>query len=206
MTTPTDDPWAVFVAGVPPTRAELGRRRLASFQLPASVVAGLVLLGAPVGLLWARISPRVSVSFSAQGPSLDRPESSEFFAADGSFGVILLLVGVVTGALSWALTRRRAPGPTVPLSIAVGGLLAAAVAAAVGTRYVVDAKLAALCTAQDACAIYDGTLQLRSRGLLVVWAVAALVVHFSLTAGFDRESEASAVPAAVDHRPDPWVS
>lgn len=189
MTSPLDDPWQVFVAGTPPTRRDRVepwvRAGLAAARLPAAVAVALLLVGAPVGLLWARVSPRIAVSFSAQGPSLDHPESSEFFATDGSFLVVLLLVGLLTGAVTWVLTRRRGAG--VPVGIAVGAVLAGLVARTVGSRLVVDRELARACRAA-ACDIYDGTLEVRSAGLVVVWAVAALISYAALTAVLDGES------------------
>jgi len=187
------DPWQTFVAGEPATRRELLRHRastaLRTVRVPVALAAAVVLLGAPVGLLWARVSPRVSVSFSAQGPALDRPESSEFFAADGSFGVVLLLVGLLTGAAAWRLLRGREYEIGVPVGLTVGALVAGAVAQAVGGRRVVDRQLAALCEVESACPIYDGTLQLRARGLVVVWAVGALAVYVGLSLLFDRHDD-----------------
>ncbi|HVE62329.1 MAG TPA: hypothetical protein VNB94_00815 [Mycobacteriales bacterium] len=182
---PGFDPWQSFVAGEPVRRRERLRHRgleaLRASRVPALLAVSVLLLGAPAGLLWARVSPTVSVSFSAQGPSLDRPESSEFFAAEGSFGVVLLVFGLVTGAVVWRVLRQRATGVGVPVGLAIGALLAGLVAQAVGSRFVVDSDLAALCGVQNACPIYDGTLQLRARGLVVIWAVAALAAYVALS-------------------------
>ncbi len=195
--------WQNFVAGEPVSRRDLLRHRgsavLRFSRLPALLAVVILLLGAPIGLLWARVSPTVSVSFSAQGPSLVRPESSEFFAADGSFGVVLLMVGLLTGAAAWGVLHRRASGVGVPIGVAVGALLAGFVAQAVGSRLVVNRELAALCGVQNDCPIYDGTLQLRARGLVVVWAVAALMVYVGLSLLFDKAEE----PAKPEF---PWAA
>ena len=191
MTAPADDdPWHAFVVGEPASRSDrmrdLTQRAVSAARLPAKVATGLLLAGAPAGLVWARVSPRISVSFTAQGPSLDHPESSEFFATDASFLVVLLIAGLLTGAVVWAFTRGRGVG--VPVGIAVGGVLAGVVARAVGSRVVVDDRLARVCT-EAACLIYDGTLHVRSSGLVVVWAVSALGAFLALTAVFDGADE-----------------
>jgi len=187
MTAPESDPWQVFVAGVPAPLVnpfQAVNPVVAGARVAGAVTAALVLLGAPVGLIWARVSPRIAVSFSAQGPSLDHPESSEFFAADGTFLIVLLLAGLVSGALVWRFTRGHGVG--VPVGLAAGGLLGGLVARSVGERVVVDSRLVQTCR-QAACDIYDGTLQVRSPGLIAVWAVVALVVLVALTAILDAE-------------------
>lgn len=201
------DAWQAFVAGQPASRSDLARHRAAvavrAARVPVTITAVVLLLGAPVGLLWARVSPRVSVSFSAQGPSLDRPESSEFFATDGSFGIVLLLVGLATGAVAWRALRGRVQHVGVPVGLAAGALLAGLVAQSVGSRLVVDSRLAGFCVGPDACPLYDGTLQLRARGLVVLWAVAALAVYVGLSLLIDDAEQ----PPAPDYpAPDyPWA-
>ncbi|HVF19032.1 MAG TPA: DUF2567 domain-containing protein [Mycobacteriales bacterium] len=194
MTTAPEDPWQAFVAA--PSRGrksgrDLVRELSARATLPLAVAAALLLLGAPAGILWAKVSPRVAVSFSAQGPELVHPESSEFFATEASFLIVMAVVGLVTGAAVWRFARRR--GVAVPVGIAVGALLAGAVARAVGGRVVVDERLAQVCR-QASCDIYDGTLHVRSPGLVVVWGVAALAVFIALTALLDPGDETDDQP------------
>lgn len=195
---PDDDPWRAFVAAPAPiaTRQRL-LHVLNAARLPAAITAGLALLGSPVGLLWARVSPHVSVDFAADGPSLVHPESSEFFNGDAALLVVLLVAGLLSGVLVWAVARARGIG--VPVGIAIGGLIGGGIAQAVGERVVVDPRLADACR-QAVCDIYDGTMRVRV-GILhldrgwpgrhevyltgIVWSVAALVVFFALTAAFD---------------------
>jgi hypothetical protein len=96
-----------------------------------SVVAGSVLLGAPVGLLWSAIAPRLRVTFGADGPMAPGLESTRaFIGADGSYLLLVLAAGVLCGTLGWLFARRS--GPWTVLALSVGGLLAALVAARVG--------------------------------------------------------------------------
>lgn len=99
----------------------------------AQVVIGCVLLGAPAGLLWAHLAPRLTVTVTADGIQADDVESTKaFIGADGSYLVVMLVLGVLCGVLAWWLARRS--GPVTVLALAVGGSLAALIAASVGLR------------------------------------------------------------------------
>lgn len=199
-----DDAWRTFVAGEPVTTS-VRARQLAlalgrSARDPLAVALALLLLGPAVGLVWAHLSPRVSITFSAQGPSLEQPESSQFFTADGSFLFTLVAAGLLTGAVMWWLARDRGPG--LPVGFAVGAIAAGAVAREVAGRVVVDERLAALCRS-GACDVYDGTQRVRtgvvevvlfgsSRSVYlggVVWAVAGLLAFGVLLALVRRDSD-----------------
>lgn len=96
------------------------------------VAVGSVLLGAPAGLLWSQVAPRFPLRFDAAGsPQLDRVESTgAFIGADATYFLVVLGAGLVCGALGWVLARRWGPGTV--LGLALGGALAAYVAARVG--------------------------------------------------------------------------
>ena len=95
------------------------------------MVAGIVLLGAPAGLLWSEVAPHVTVMFGPQGAQAADLESTKaWIGADGSYAVVMLCFGVLSGALAWWAARRS--GPWTVVAITVGGVLAALVAARVG--------------------------------------------------------------------------
>jgi hypothetical protein len=95
------------------------------------VAVGCVLLGAPVGLLWSALAPRLRISFDQGGPVAPGIESTKaFIGADGSYLLLVLAAGVLCGALAWVFARRS--GPWTVVALAVGGVLAALVAARVG--------------------------------------------------------------------------
>jgi hypothetical protein len=88
---------------------------------------GVVLLGAPLGLLWAAVAPPVDVVVGEGGSTrLADPLRDAFIAVDGTFLVLALLAGLLSGVLGWRLGRRFGPG--VVVGLVVGGLLAAEVA------------------------------------------------------------------------------
>lgn len=96
-----------------------------------AVLVGSVLLGAPAGLLWSHVAPRLRVTFGADGPSAaDLEGTKAFIGADGTYLLVVLGVGVLCGVLAWAFARRS--GPWTVLALTVGGLLGALVAARVG--------------------------------------------------------------------------
>ena len=96
-----------------------------------AVLVGSVLLGAPAGLLWSHVAPRLRVTFGADGPSAaDLEGTKAFIGADGSYLLVVLAAGVLCGVLGWVFARRS--GPWTVGALAVGGVLAALVAARVG--------------------------------------------------------------------------
>jgi len=169
---------------LPPAASPPGLLRDAGAGL--LTVLGCVLLGAPVGLLWAAVTPRVEVVIAAGGElRLTDPAGQEFIAADGWFLGLVLLAGLVCGLLAWALGRRHGPG--VVLGLVVGGLLAAEVARRSGE--LVDAELARAAVEAGRAGAVDLAVQLRSEQARLGWPVAALAAHLVLTL-FQRERAA----------------
>jgi hypothetical protein len=145
-----------------------------------------VLLGAPVGLLWAAVTPRVEVVVAAGGQvRLSDPVAQQYIAADGWFLGLALLAGLLCGLLAWALGRRHGPG--VVLGLVIGGLLAAEVARRTGE--LVDAGVARSAVEAGRAGAVDLAVQLRSEQARVGWPVAALAAHLVLTL-FQRDRPA----------------
>ena len=152
-------------------RSEQAERIRADSWAFASIVAGLVLLGAPAGLLWSAVSPRLTVQLTAAGPSTGNVEGKAFVGADGSFFIVVLLVGVLCGLLAWRYARRS--GPATVLALLVGGLLAAKIAAVVGVRPgATDVRQ--LLSDPSARGSVELFLKLRSPWAIVFWPVGAL--------------------------------
>jgi hypothetical protein len=107
------------------------------------IIAGSVLLGAPAGLLWSKVAPRLTVTFEAQGPTAPDLESTKaFIGADASYLLVMLALGLLCGGLAWLFARRS--GPWTVAALAAGGVLAALVAARVGLVSGSHGSLAAL--------------------------------------------------------------
>lgn len=90
----------------------------------------VVLLGAPVGLLWSALSPRADLVRVPGGLTLGDIETKDFIAADGLLFVMGLVVGVAVTALAWRVARGGSPA--LLLGLVVGSAVAALVAARTG--------------------------------------------------------------------------
>ncbi len=132
-----------------------------------------VLLGAPVGLLWAAVTPPVEIVAAGGRIGFADTSSQAFINSDGCFAVAMALAGMVTGLLVQVLGRRHGVGAAVGL--AVGGLLAAEVARRTGPLVGFDDVRAAIESGREGTFALTG--RVRAWTAVVLWPVAALVVH-----------------------------
>lgn len=131
----------------------------------------LVLLGAPAGLLWALVSPRVSVLLAGSSITLAGTDRDVFIAGDAAYLGVVLGVGLLAGAVAAVLGHRHGPGVVVGLT--VGSLVAAYVASRTGA--LLDAT-----TAQDAVTagrsgVVELAVKLRASEAMLGWPIGALV-------------------------------
>jgi hypothetical protein len=154
------------------------RRAAAAREATAALLTalGCVLLGAPVGLLWGHLTPRLEVV--AAGDTVLGPAPTEYFAADAYYLFLGLGAGLLTGLLAVTLGRRHGIGTV--LGLAVGGLLAAEVARRTGPLVGREAAQAFLESAQDGS--FDLTVRLRALAAMAGWPLAALLAHGVVTA------------------------
>jgi hypothetical protein len=145
----------------------------------AAVLVGVVLLGAPVGLLWAHVSPHVHTVVTAAGVDITDPEPESFIASDGFFLFLTLGVGLVIGALvAWF---DNAPSPVTAIALAAGGCLAAVVAWHVGHRVGLDSFRDFLVHGQLGQHM-DAVVRLRAKTAILGWGVGALVSYGAVVA------------------------
>jgi hypothetical protein len=109
-------------------------------DLPAGlrVLAGVVVLGAPLGLLWSWLAPPELVRVLAD-PVAGRLEvlplvgqSEHRFAAMAAFVLFSMAAGVLVGAGLWLHLRRRR-GPVILVAAVLGSLAAAWLAMRLGS-------------------------------------------------------------------------
>lgn len=129
-----------------------------------------VLVGAPVGLLWAAVAPKVEVVISGANVQLAEPGSSAFIAADGAFLAAVAVAGAIGGVVAWWLGREH--GPAVVVALTLGGLVAAYVAMVVGQQVGAEQVQQAVTSGQQG--VLELNLRLRAREALVGWPVGAL--------------------------------
>jgi hypothetical protein len=134
-------------------------------------VAVTVLVGAPVGLLWAALAPPVVVVVSAGDVRPVDTWGDEFIAVDGYFLAAVVVAGVVSALCAW--WRGSAHGPAVVLGLTLGGLAAASVAMVVGSL-VGDGSAADL-VAAGAQGRQELAVGLRATSALLGWPIASLV-------------------------------
>ncbi len=152
------------------------RRQVAAAGLTTLV---LVLLGAPVGLIWSALAPRLAVTAAGQGGiNLVDASSEALVAADGYFVFVTAAVGLVCGVLAYAYGRRHGTG--VVAGLAAGGVAAAVVAASVGRARFHDAFERAIDRAPVGTHLHL-YLSVRAESALLAWAFIAVATFFLLT-------------------------
>lgn len=154
-----------------PTVAARGfdARREALVAVVLSAV--VVLLAAPVGLLWSAVAPHATVVVFAQDSAgFAMLEQETFISSDATFLGLTLLAGVGCGLLAWRLARRH--GPAVVVSLVLAGLAAAFVAAEVG-NVVGQADFRAQ-VLSGTPATLEANVRLIAREAVVGWPVGAL--------------------------------
>lgn len=140
-------------------------------------VAVSVLVGAPVGLLWAALAPHVGVVVANGDVNLADTYGDSFIAVDGYFFAAALVAGLVGGLLAWRLGHRHGPG--VVVGLAVGGVVAAYVAKTVGAQVGYDSLRAAVRAGGQGA--FDLNVELKSLAALAGWPVASLLAYVGAT-------------------------
>lgn len=150
-----------------PARRPLGDDlRAALVTLVATVLAG-----APLGLLWAAVAPRVSVVVVGDDVNLTEAYTDGFIAADAYFLAAVAVAGLIGGLLAWRL--GSAHGPAVVMALTVAGLVAAYVAMEVGSQVgAPDLREAVQAGTGEP---FELPLELRAREALVGWPLASLL-------------------------------
>lgn len=148
--------------------------------VPLATLTGTVLLGAPLGVVWAALGPQLDYAGAAQG------YFSSFAAAgssDAIFVLISLVVGLVVGVVVGAAVVPLS-GAT-PAALAVGGGLASLTASRVGALvraphlHRVVAELHTAGAPANAIHLYAGAIAFQVRG----WSVLA-VLPFAAMLGY----------------------
>ena len=140
-------------------------------------VAVTVLVGAPVGLLWAALAPRVVVEVDGDDVQVLGAFRDGFIAVDAWFLAAVVLAGLVGGILTWWLGADHGPG--VVLGIVVGGLAAAWIASRVGGE--VDRVTARQLVEAGVQGRREIAVQLRSTSALLAWPLTSLLAYLALS-------------------------
>ncbi|NJP66633.1 ABC transporter permease [Streptomyces spiramenti] len=122
---PAHDPWtAQTPEACPPARGPGPGAELRAALL--ALVAGALLGGAAVGLLWYWLAPSIELVSNGEALFPRNSEGEGAVAADGTFLLAGVGVGVVLGVLAFLLCRRG--GVPLVLGLALGSALGAVLA------------------------------------------------------------------------------
>lgn len=157
------------------------RREARDAALCALAVA---VLGLGLGPMWVWLAPRVHMFAVDNGVYLKNPEGEEAVGVDGTFLLLALGFGAVTGALVFLYSRRGGVGLAVGL--AAGALLGSVVAWRFGVWLGPETDLVAAAKAAGEGKTFEGPLRLQAKGALLAWSLAAAVVHLALVGVFGR--------------------
>ena len=160
------------------------RRQIAAALAATSV---LVLLGAPLGLVWGALAPRLRfvVAAGGQGLSLANSESEALIAADGYFLFMTAVAGVACGIAAYRVGRTRF-GPGMIAGLGAGGVAASVVADQVGHRL----HNISLDQADKITTVgrhVDLFVSVRAEPALLAWGFAGVLTYGLLVAVFERE-------------------
>ncbi|NEA41879.1 ABC transporter permease [Streptomyces sp. SID11385] len=142
----------------------------------------LVVLGLAFGALWLWLAPRVPLIADGKAVYLKDSEGEQPIGADGTFALIGLGFGILTGLA--VFLWRRAGGAALVLGMAAGALLGSVVAWRLGVWLGPTQDVVAHAKEAGKNVTFDAPLKLAAKGTLLAWPLAACVVHLLLTAAF----------------------
>nr|WP_237330591.1 DUF2567 domain-containing protein [Streptomyces sp. BA2] len=143
----------------------------------AVAVSGLLL-----GLLWLWLAPRVPLIADNEAVFLKDTEGEQAIGVDGTFTLLALAFGAVSGAVVFLLRRRG--GIPLVIGLTAGGLLGAVIAWRLGIFLGPETDVIAHAKSVGKGVAFDAPLELKAKGALLAWPVAALLVHLGLTGLF----------------------
>ncbi|WP_308313087.1 ABC transporter permease [Streptomyces sp. ISL-1] len=182
---PNNDPWQSPPNGPGPLHAketEEGPELRTDLRDAAVVLVAVTILGVALGLLWLWLAPRVPLISNDRAVFLKDTEGEEAVAADGTFVLLALAFGAVSAAAVFWIRRRG--GIALVVALALGGLLASLLAWGIGVWFGPTHDVVAHAREVGEGVTFDAYLELRAKGSVLAWPVAAMVVHLGLTALF----------------------
>ncbi|MFD7258713.1 hypothetical protein [Streptomyces sp. NPDC059874] len=146
----------------------------------AAVALAVGLAGLLLGVLWAWLAPRVQYVSNGEAVFLRNTEGEARIGSDGTFFLLAVGLGVLSavGTFLW----RRAGGVPVVIGLAVGSVFAGLVGWRLGLTLGPSSNLAEAAARAGKGVPFDAPLQLLAYGVLLVWPMAAVLVHLGLTA------------------------
>jgi hypothetical protein len=175
----------------PAEQQSLGRSepRSASVRPLVVVIAGQLLLGVAIGLIWLAWAPR-TVSYLIPGNGnaviVIPDESENQIAGDGRFLLLCAVAGLLAALLAW-FGARAYRGPLMLSALGLGALLSSALASFLGGTFSPGSNTGALRTA------IHPTLTLHATPLFLAQSFVAVLVY-TLLVGLSSDPEFAAPP------------
>ncbi|MFI8498840.1 hypothetical protein ACIGFK_10155 [Streptomyces sp. NPDC085524] len=146
----------------------------------AVVALAVGVAGVLLAVLWAWLAPRVQYVSNGEAVFLRNSESEARIGTDGTFFLLAAGLGALSavGTFLW----RRAGGVPLVIGLAVGSVFAGLVGWRLGLVLGPTSDLVAAARAAGKGVPFDAPLQLLAHGVLLVWPMAAVLVHLGLTA------------------------
>ncbi|MER5556624.1 ABC transporter permease [Streptomyces sp. NPDC002793] len=180
-----NDPWQAPPSGshAVPGEEPGGAERRTELRQGALIAAVLTVAGVVLGLLWLWLAPRVPLVSDDTAVFLKNSEGEEAIGADGTFVLLGLAFGLVSGAAVFLLRRRG--GIPLVVGLALGGLLGSLLAWGIGTWFGPTSDVVAHAKEVGQGVTFDAPLELHAVGAaMLAWPIAAMIVHLGLTALF----------------------
>ena len=170
----------------PPSYGDDGPGMKAELREGAVVTVAVAVCGVLLGVLWWWLAPRVplvgDVVDGGWAVYFKDTEGEQAVGVDGTFTLLALGFGAVSAVVVFLLRRRG--GVPLVVGLTVGGLLASLLAWRVGVWLGPSQDVIAHAKAVGKGVTFSAPLELSAKGALLVWSVAALVVHLGVTALF----------------------
>ncbi|MHC3473925.1 AAA family ATPase [Streptomyces sp. 7R007] len=152
----------------------------------AVVTLAVAIAGVLLGLLWLWLAPHVPLVGDVVDKNwvvyLKDSEGEQAIGVDGTFTLLGLAFGAVSAAAAF-LWRRRGGVPLV-VALGLGGLLGSLLAWRLGVWLGPEHDVLAHAKEVGKNVTFSAPLKLGTKGALLAWPLAALVVHLGLTALF----------------------
>jgi hypothetical protein len=194
-------------ATAPPQAPRRGRLAEAIWSL--AVALAVAAFGAPLGLVWSVVTPKVEVVMTDTGPATVQTEPEGYVAGDGWYAFLAIAAGAALAVLVWLVVRRYR-GAVMLAALAVGSVASGVIAAWLGHRIGLAEYLRLLEHApvgrhfrrpvdvrSKEIGLWFGFLP-RVRGAVLLQAAAAVALY-TLLAGFHRAPDLVDDPADPDH-------
>ncbi|PAZ15492.1 AAA family ATPase [Streptomyces sp. SA15] len=152
----------------------------------AVITVAVALGGVLLGVLWWWLAPHVPLVGDVVDKDwvvyLKDTEGEQAVGVDGTFTLLASAFGVVSAFVVFFLRRRG--GVPLVVALTVGGLLGSLLAWRLGVWLGPAQDVVAHAKDVGKGVTFSAPLKLGAKGALLVWSLAALVVHLGLTALF----------------------